>query len=228
MQSKLSPILAAALISAGTTLAQSNISSVLDGSGGLASGGGMTNISAAGQPGGISVSSDGALVNYAGFLNTFAMRPTLDTDSDGIIDEYDTDNDNDQLADLDEITGSGFSPGTSTDVNNPDTDADGTTDGGEAIAGTDPTDLNANLRIVDMRSSPGQVEFDYLARGGASQGKTYVVYGKDRAGQILTAKIFTNQTPASGSAPWYVVTNTHTEAIAASSTGMFFTVEAIQ
>lgn len=59
-------------------------SSVLDGSGSTSSGGGMTNLSAAGQPGGIAESSGGGFVNQAGFLHTFFMRPGLDTDGDGL------------------------------------------------------------------------------------------------------------------------------------------------
>lgn len=79
---------------AGVVSAQfTNRSSVLDGSGTIASGGVFTNLSAAGQPGGIAVSSGGSFVNQAGFLNTFFLKPGLDTDRDGIADEADLDND---------------------------------------------------------------------------------------------------------------------------------------
>ena len=105
-----------------------NTSSVLDGSGTMSSGGSFTNISAAGQPGGISVSSGGTYVNQAGFLNTFSIKPGLDTDGDGVADELDQDNDNDKLADTAEVAGSGFSPTAPTLVNIADTDGDGVMD----------------------------------------------------------------------------------------------------
>ena len=107
------PRIIASLITvfAGLTISwsQSNISYVLDASGDYSSQGSKSNISASGQPGGISVSDNGQVVNYAGFLNTFSLQPTLDTDSDGLGDEVDSDNDNDDLGDLAELLGTGFS-----------------------------------------------------------------------------------------------------------------------
>lgn len=221
-------VVAFAFCAMGTSgLGQSNVSSVLDSSGTLSAGGGMTNVSAAGQPGGISVSENGAIVNYAGFLNTFSMRPALDTDGDGLADEVDSDNDNDSLKDATELAGSAFSPATTTGVNDPDSDNDGSLDGFEAGAGTDPTDPDALLHIVNMRKSGSNVEVDYLGRGGPVVGKTYVIYAKDQAGNILSSRIFTNNTPAGGAAPWYVVTNTFAEAFSAGPSNRFFAVEAL-
>ncbi len=55
-----------------------NRSSVLDRAGSESSGGGYTNQGAGGQPGGIQESTGGSLVNQAGFLQTFILKPGLD------------------------------------------------------------------------------------------------------------------------------------------------------
>jgi len=110
-------------------------------------------VSAAGQPGGIQTSTNGTLVNHAGFLQAADIKkPSLDTDGDGVIDELDTDNDGDRLSDAQEVEGSGFNPITETLVNNPDTDGDLVPDGDEAGAGTDPTDDSMFLQITDIKT----------------------------------------------------------------------------
>jgi len=113
-------------------------SSVLDGSGARGTSGSSTNLSASAQPGSVAVSSGGTMGNYAGFLGTFVLKPTLDTDNDGLADELDLDNDNDTLTDVEELEGTAFSPVTPTDPNDEDCDDDGFTDDEEASYGSDP------------------------------------------------------------------------------------------
>ncbi len=178
-----------------------NKSSVLDSSGTTSSGGSFTNISAAGQSGGITVSSGGSYVNQAGFLNSFSLRPDLDTDGDGLADELDQDNDGDGLADATEIGGSGFSPTTPTGVNTADSDGDGIPDGAEAVAGTDPTNIDALLEIIRINQAGGQ-NVAWIARGG----KTYVLHARTNLLAGNLTPIATN-TAIGGIAPWFVTTN---------------------
>ena len=92
-------------------------------SGTRAAGGGYTNLSAAGQPGGIAVAmagtlplNTGTIVNQAGFLSMFSLRPNL-LSVHGVPVEVDPDNDGDGLSDVAELTGSAFNPATSPDPN---------------------------------------------------------------------------------------------------------------
>jgi hypothetical protein len=188
--------------------ATNQTSSCLDGAGDWSSGGGYTNISAIAQPGGVSVSSQGDMVNYAGFINTFSMRPNLDTDGDGVENELDQDNDGDTLSDTDELAGSSFSPGTATDINMADSDLDGTDDYAESVAGTDPTDIDAHLAIIAINDTPAGREIQWTARSN----KTYRIRREDggiagRPETVLGSTTVT--TPATGA--WDVATGTYTD-----------------
>ena len=196
-----------------------NKSSVLDSSGTISTGGTYTNISAAGQPGGISTSDGGTYVNQAGFLNSFFIKGGLDTDSDGILDEADLDNDNDDLRDATEIAGSAFSPATGSGVNSSDTDGDGMNDGRESLDGSDPTDNNATFELVQIAST-GAVT--WLARGNNE--KTYVVKASSRSYAQPSEVLFSN-TVAGGSAPWYQVTNTFSDNV--TTNGRYYSVEVV-
>ena len=224
------PRIIASLITvfAGLTISwsQSNISYVLDASGDYSSQGSKSNISASGQPGGISVSDNGQVVNYAGFLNTFSLQPTLDTDSDGLGDEVDSDNDNDDLGDLAELLGTGFSPVTGTDPNTADSDGDGLDDGNESISGTDPTDANAHLRILRITNTNGITRLTFRGRGGAVQGLTYVIHSHTNINALTPSPVSTNATPAGGIAPWFVVTNIFISGAYSNDARRYFTVEA--
>jgi hypothetical protein len=188
-----------------------NTSDVLDGSGVMSSGGGYTNISATGQPGGISTSvagtlplNAGTIVNQAGFLNTFFLRPNL-LSVHGIPVEIDPDNDGDGLSDWQEITGSAFVPPTPTDPNDPSTAGDGVSDYNKAIAGTNPLGTNTDFRILAVTNSAGAVFVTWLASGNNS--RTYVLRSATNALQAYATVIFSN-TVAGGTSPWYAVTNT--------------------
>ena len=210
----------ASLLSAGAQF--TNRSSVLDGSGTISSGGGYTNISAAGQPGGIAVSTGGSYVNQAGFLNTFSLKPSLDSDGDGLADEIDMDNDHDQLADATELAGSAFSPITPTLINLADTDGDGIADSAEAVAGSNPTDPNSLLEIVAITNAAGSRFITWQARGGNQ--KTYIVRGANTAFGPYTTVVFSN-TVAGGSAPWFDAIGNAGDPAAA--TNRFFAIEVL-
>ncbi len=208
------------LMAGGAAAQYTNRSSVLDGSGTRSSGGSYTNISAAGQPGGITTSSGGGYVNQAGFLNMFFLKPGLDTDGDGVSDEADLDNDNDGLADAAEIEGAGFNPATATLVNLADTDGDGQLDGWEALAGTDPTDANAILEITSVTNVGGSAAVAWVARSN----KTYRLLRSDN-GQLPPTNVVATVTPtAFAAAPWYVLTNLTADA-GAPSNRVFYAVQ---
>ena len=177
-------------------------SSVQDGIGIISTGTTYTSITSIAQPGGITISAGSAYISYSGYLSSFAIRTNLDTDHDGLVDEWDFDNDGDALSDASEISGDGFSPATVTDVNNPDTDSDSVNDSYEQTAGTDPTDDNSYLHITSITRSGSSNKISWLARSG----KTYNVLALDGKKFNPTNTIATNMT-FGGTSPWFVITN---------------------
>lgn len=200
----------------------SNVSSVLDSSGTRSSGGGYTNLSAVGQPGGIFVSGGGGFENRAGFLNTFVLHPGLDTDGDGIPDELDLDNDNDGLPDAIELAGSSFAPVSITLVNLADTDGDGQLDGWEATAGTDPNNADSLFELVAITNAPSGRGIAWIARGNNQ--KTYIVRARTSLVGGVPTVVFSN-TVAGGGAPWFVTTNSIVDA--SGSSVVFYAVEVL-
>ena len=202
-----------------------NSRTVLDGSGCWVSGGSDSNISAAGQPGGVLVSTNGNLVNLAGFLNAFVLRCGCDADCDGLPDELELDNDGDGLNDVAELTGSAFQPTAPTNPNDPDSDHDGFTDAEEAAAGTDPTGSNALLRITSVQKTGGSVIVGWLARSN----KTYRVKNDVTlaGGSVLTSLVATVTADGPGPAPWYPTTHYYTDTNAPATNAFFYRIEVI-
>jgi hypothetical protein len=175
-------------------------STVLDSAGGRAAGGSLAVVSAVGQPGGVQIMTGNDRALYPGFLNTFVVRPGLDTDGDGLVDELDGDNDNDGLADTAEVSGSAHGYVTSSDPNAADTDEDGTPDAEEAFAGTDPGNDAEQLKITGVLRDGSGVQITWQARGG----KSYGIYAADAPDSAPTR--LGDVSAEGGVGPWAVVT----------------------
>ena len=168
------------------------------------------------------MSRNGDLVNYAGFLGTFSLKPGLDTDGNGVPNELDPDNDGDNLADTDEVSGDTFIPITPTDVNDPDSDGDGSSDYNESIAGTDPTDANVELKILSITETNEEQTVSWMARNG----KTYKLMATDSSFEQPSQAIYTN-VASGGSGLWLVTTNIVTDT-SNSTNARFYAVEVLQ
>jgi hypothetical protein len=160
-----------------------HLATVIDGSGRLSTnaveigGTSYRHVTAGAQPGGVARSGSGPLSHAAGFLHAVDIkRPRVDHDGDGAPDELEQDNDADGLTDVHEVEGSSFLPLTPTDLNRADTDGDRVDDYAESVAGTNPTDPLAYLRLTDARRlGPSGLVLEWRAR----HGKTYEVLAGD-------------------------------------------------
>lgn len=122
-------------------------------------------------------SSGGTYYNQSGFIHVFLMNPSLDTDSDGIPDENDADNDNDGLTDIDELTGAYFEDGTVTSTILADTDNDGMSDREESIHGTNPLDANSICEVSPLLVPEDPSHFDIVV--GTVSGREYRIQYSD-------------------------------------------------
>lgn len=110
---------------------------VLDGTGGWATNISYTTITAGSQPSPTGANTSSNHINFSGFLQSFLLHPTLDTDADSIPDENDPDNDN-----------------------------DGMDDGREALAGTDPMNAASLLQITGIQKTAQGFVITWESRGG--------------------------------------------------------------
>ena len=195
--------------------------SVADGSGARSTGGDLISVTADAQPGGIAVSTAGAIMNYAGFLGCAILRPNLDTDGDGMADEIDPDNDNDWLWDTQELDGSVFGPATSTEMNDPDSDDDGATDGEEAAAQTNPLDITHYLHFT--RFVPGNAGDEMTMSWVARSNYLYKVYRVDDLKSGLPGTYVTDvRAPMGGVGLWAIVTATNTVNVAGAACRSYY------
>jgi hypothetical protein len=161
-------------------------------SGTRAGGGSLTNVAASGQSC-TAVSRNGQIVNYAGFIQSLTLMPSLDHDKDGFYDEIDLDNDNDGLEDLTETLGNSFSPSIPTGVNNPDTDADGMNDGAEWMSDTNPTNKSSVLMITDIKWQGAGMQVTWS--GGVNARQYLLRKASLTSLPDVWEAIFTNQPP---------------------------------
>lgn len=155
---------------------------------------------AQGQP--VSVRQAGETLLFEGFLGGAVLMPDLDTDGDGVNNETDGDNDNDGLTDGAEISGQSFVPPTSTEVNEADSDGDGSSDRDESIAQTNPRDPSSYLHITEINVNGGFVEVRWQARAG-------LLYTLKAATNLLVAiplaSVAVVNAPTGGIPPWHEV-----------------------
>lgn len=172
----------------------------------------------------IGTSTAKTMINRGGFLGGAILQPLLDTDSDGLPDELDLDNDNDLLTDLDEITGTPWFPArVTTDLNHPDTDMDGASDNDEAIAGTDPTDATHRLFITAIQTiqPSGSIRIEWDARDG----KIYTVYRADSLAALPGTPIHTATHLNAAAPPFFSGTESFLDI--APGTNAFYRVEVL-
>lgn len=181
-------------------------SSVCSSSGVWCSNGTFRTVTCIAQPGTCAVSEDGRFTHYAGFLGG-AFIDLSKTNSLGVPLEADPDNDDDSLADWDEVSGSAFGGFASSDPNISDTDGDGMSDADEAAGMYNPNDADSLLKILSMERNGGVVTVTWLGKGGGTVNA--LVSGKELSADSITNIVERRPYLLSGPHPWYTATNYH-------------------
>lgn len=196
---------------------------VLDSASGTATNLKLQTIIAAGQPNPVGVTQSAQFRNHSGFLRAFTLFPASDADADGVSDEDDPDDDNDGLSDLGEVTGSNFVPVTVTDLFAPDTDQDGSPDGDEAEAGTNPLDPTNLLAITGIEYVGGTIIVSWKARDG----KQYELQAASSVAQLgLAPSVAGAVTAVGGVPPWFETVAAGTNVL--SGTNLFYRVRLLE
>jgi hypothetical protein len=99
---------------------------------------------------------------------TVTLYPMVDSDADGLSDQ-------EELTGQDNVLTPPNPSGHITNPNKADTDGDGSSDGSEALAGTDPNDLNSSLRVTRTTADGG----GFLIQWDCVVGKKYRVQYRD-------------------------------------------------
>ena len=159
-----------------------------------------------GHPVGEFVSPTGQLL--AGFHNLYLQHPTRDNDGDLVVDENDADDANDGLRDGAELDGSLFDPATPSNPLAADSDNDGSSDGSESAAGTNPQDASMRLRIVSVAIAPGSNQATLTIEGRAG-----VPLMLQAASSLPGLADVAPVTLTGGTAPWFFTTATATESL---------------
>jgi hypothetical protein len=132
----------------------------------------------------------------------------MDNDVDGIADENDPDDDNDGLADIQEIEGVAFDPETPSNPFLRDSDGDGMTDSVESLSGTDPSDVQSRLTIVHLARDLSGFHLTWKSREGR---KYDLLRGASLESLSGSPELVTTVTAGTGSGVWHETQSTATD-----------------
>ncbi len=102
-------------------------------------------------------------------------------------------------------------------------DGDGTSDREESVAGTDPTDIDALLKIASISATSTQATILWRARSGVQ----YEIRAADPSVTNAYSSLGSTNT-VGGSAPWFVVTNSFTDTGDLSADRRFYVIRVVE
>lgn len=147
---------------------------------------------------------------WSGQLGAFVMSPGRDADGDGLADENDLNDDGDGLPDSVELAGSAFDPATPTDPLSTDSDADGSDDRDEAVAGTNPRNEDSRLEFISVSGADGDGTVVWRGR----RDRRYAVLSGTNAVSLRdNPSLLGTVTAVGGAAPWYETETSFTNSL---------------